>query len=151
MQPAFPPPLCEEVILALIINQTVEVVNPTFLFRAWIQPIHGPLAGAEVELRAQRLLVKRLGYDRQPLWFIGLNNLIDVNMSPPAACHIYDLHLCVLAHKSAHIPTGRRQTVASPASRTAQHFPVNEQVHTGVTFVIASTNAKGEVFPDDSE
>ena len=94
-----------------------------------------------MKLRTQRLLVKRPGHNRLPFWFIGLNNMIYVDVSPVATRLIYDLHLCVLTGKSAHVPTGGHQTVASPARRTFYNFAINEQVYTGVALVIAAAIA----------
>src|SRR5208282_6866096 len=142
MKPAFGPSLRKKVILIVVINQTIEVINPSFLLHAGIEPIHRPLAGGEVILRTQSFLVKRPGRHRQSLRIIGLNNLILVDVSPVTTCLVHDLHLCLLAKKSPDIPTGWHQAVASPAGRAFYDFAIEEQVYAGVALVIAATDEK---------
>jgi hypothetical protein len=91
---------------------------------------------------AVTLPVERLGYHGQPLRFVGLNNLIHVDVPPITARLIHDLHLRVLAEKLAHIPTGRHQTIASPAGRTFDGFAINKKVQTGIMLIVAAADAK---------
>ncbi len=61
VQPAGPPALGEKVVFRSKINQSVYVINPPFLMLLRIQFVIFPIAGGEMELRTERLMVKRSG------------------------------------------------------------------------------------------
>ncbi len=107
MNPAFPPALREQMILAVVINQSIHVIDPALLFRTGIQSVHRPLARSEVKLRAQRFLIKRPGRHRQTLRFIGLDDVIHIDVPPITPCLVNNLHLRLLPPEMAHIPTRR--------------------------------------------
>ena len=61
MEPAMPPPLAENVILAIEVDRAVYVVDPAFAaVVARLDLAVLPIAGREMELRPQRLVIQRL-------------------------------------------------------------------------------------------
>src|SRR5262249_19230275 len=114
MNPAFGPSLRKEVVFTIVINQAIEIIHPTLLTLARIQPVHGPLTSSKMKLRTQGLPVKRLGNRGQPLRLISLDDICHVNVTPITGRFVNDLHLRVLVKEFAHIPAGGGEAVASP-------------------------------------
>src|SRR5258708_18844330 len=50
-KPACRPPLSEHVVLAIVVHQPVQVIDPALLMLPWVQQMGRPLTGREVELR----------------------------------------------------------------------------------------------------
>src|SRR5438045_5243398 len=98
-----------------------------------------------------RFLIKRLSDHGNLFGAVGLNNLIDVDMSPVTTRLVDDLHLRILANEAAYIPTGRRQPIASPAGGAAHNLAVNEKVQAGMVLVIAAADPKRNILPRNLE
>ena len=151
MEPALGPALCEQVVLAIVIDQAVEVVDPTLLLHAGVEPIHGPLARGEMELRAQRFLVEGRPGFRQALGLVRLHQARHVDVAPIAAGLVHQFHLRGLAHEPAHIPTGGSEVIALPPGRAAHDFAADQQVAAGVTLGVAAADTQGDESPRDRE
>jgi hypothetical protein len=67
MEPRRPPPLREKVIFPLIVNQTVEIVDPPLVVIGRIELILVPVPRRKVKLRPERLVIQRLPPDRRRL------------------------------------------------------------------------------------
>ena len=151
MYPALRPSLGEQMVLAIVINQAVQIIHPALLLLAGIQPVHRPLAGGKMKLRTQRLVVKRPGRHRQALRLVRLDKVIHIDVAPITAGLIHDLNPRHLPPKPADIPARRHQIITAPARGTLDHLAFDDEVEAGVVFVIPAANAKRNVLPGNDK
>jgi len=77
--------LGKKVILAFVVNQTVQVIKPAFLLHTGVQSGHRPLPRREMKLRTERLLLQRAGRHWQPLRGVRLHDARNIDVPPLAA------------------------------------------------------------------